>query len=712
MSLSLTIGRSPSEAFAASDARAYLAAAALADGLAAGDVVELRTARGRTTLARLAVDEAAPPAALLLDRYQRQALKARLGEPVTVERIAAPPVRHITLQPAVDVWGAHHLEEHLRASFAARATPVAVGSVLFCQFHDSIAGTSYRVLEVRDAPGVITDTTGITIEYENSHTPDALAEVTFEDVGGLDRQIQLVRELVQLPLQYPHVYRQLGIAAPRGILFYGPPGAGKTHLARAVANEVDARFYYINGPDVVGTMYGETESNLRRMFAEATHHAPSVVLIDEIDALAPKRGETGAHSDTRAVTQLLSLMDGLKRVDGVIIIGTTNRPEAIDLALRRPGRFDREIFIGPPNTQGRQAILEIHTREMPLSAAAHDDLPRVARNTPGFVGADLMELCREAGLSALRRTVHLDNGRLASTALDPAAIRIEPCDFDSALTRIRPSALREALVTIPDVSWDDVGGLEPQKARLRELIARPLQQRREYQALGVNPSTGILLHGPPGTGKTLLARAIAHECGVNFLPVEGPEIFTKWLGESEETIRHIFRVARQLAPTIVFFDQLDALAPRRGRDTGSQTTERVVNQLLAEMDGIEPLSEVLVLGATNRLDLIDPSVLRPGRFSTHLLVPLPDDDERAAILRVMLRGVPLAASTTVEALVDYLVPLTTGLAGADLRLLCDEAKLLAMQDAAADAAVQLALDHFAAALDRTRRPVEDGLTVQ
>jgi transitional endoplasmic reticulum ATPase len=339
---------------------------------------------------------------------------------------------------------------------------------------------------------------------------------------------------------------------------------------------------------------------------------------------------------------------------------------------------------------------------MPLSEATHDYLPQVARSTPGYVGADVMELCREAGLSALRRHTPMDRRRIGASEFDPRDIHIEPHDFDTALTRIRPSALREALVTIPDVSWDDVGGLEPQKARLRELIGRPLQNRRNYEELGVSPATGILLYGPPGSGKTLLARAIAHECGVNFLPVEGPEIFTKWLGESEETIRHIFRVARQLAPTIVFFDQLDALAPQRGRDLGSQTTERVVNQLLTELDGIEPRSEVIVLGATNRLDLIDSSILRPGRLSTHILVPLPEDADRAAILRIQLRNAPLAPDTTPDQVVEHLVPRTAGYSGADLRLACDEAKLLAMQAESSDGEVALTLTHFAEALARVQ----------
>jgi transitional endoplasmic reticulum ATPase len=702
--LTLKIARSPLEVDEASDCRCYVDASVLSGELRADAVVQLRTERDRTTLARLTVAENVPDGAIQLDRYLRQALKSRIGERIAVEPAEAEPVRQATLLPAVDVWGAHHLEDHLRESFGSRKAPIAINSVLYCQFKDSIAGTHYKVIDVKDGPGIITEATDLRVEYGSTSTTDAIGEVSFADVGGLERQIELVRELVQLPLQFPQVYRQLGISAPRGILFYGPPGSGKTHLARAVANEVDARFFYINGPEIVGTLYGETEGNLRKIFAEATHHAPSVILIDEVDALAPKRGETGAHSDTRAVTQLLSLMDGMTRVDGVIVIGTTNRIDSIDMALRRPGRFDREIFIGPPSTEGRMAILEIHSREMPLSEQTHNYLPQVARTTPGFVGADLMELCREAGLSALRRHTPTEERGFGGKQPDPRAIYIEPQDFDSALTRIRPSAMREALVTIPDVSWDDVGGLEKQKSRLRELIGRPLSSRHDFDKMGVSPATGILLYGPPGTGKTLLARAIAHECGVNFLPVEGPEIFTKWLGESEETIRHIFRVARQLAPTIIFFDQLDALAPKRGRDLGSQTTERVVNQLLTELDGIEPRSEVIVLAATNRIDLIDPSVLRPGRLSTHILVPLPEDDDRAATLRIQLSNVPLADGTTADDIISYLVPRTAGYSGADLRMVGDEAKLLAMQEATEeDAVVALTREHFVEALTRVQR---------
>jgi transitional endoplasmic reticulum ATPase len=516
------------------------------------------------------------------------------------------------------------------------------------------------------------------LHYHDAHVPEGVFDVTFEDVGGLDKQIRLIRELVQLPLKYPHVYRHLGINPPRGIILYGPPGAGKTHLVRAVANEVEARFYYINGPDVIGTYTGETEANLRRMFNEASHHSPSIIFIDELDAMAPKRGETGAHSDTRAVTQLLALMDGLKRVDAVIVIGTTNRLDAVDAAFRRPGRFDREIFVGPPDVAGRRQILEIHTREMPLSDDAQNFLDEIARRTHGFLGADLMELCRDAGLSRLRRSAGNLADHRAAFRIPLQDMRVEAEDFELALSQTRPSALRETLITIPDVSWRDIGGLAAAKERLRETVELPLRHPQLLSASGLPPHVGALLFGPPGTGKTLLAKAIANECGINFIAVDGPEIFTKWLGESEEGVRQIFRIARQVAPAVVFFDQLEAIAPVRGTHSGAMTTDRVVSQLLAELDGVEQLSRVIVLGATNRIDLIDPSVLRPGRFGMHIAVNLPDAEERREILKICLsKGSQQIAA--LDEIVAAMTPVTDGFSGAELRQLCDNAKRIAMK---------------------------------
>jgi transitional endoplasmic reticulum ATPase len=670
------------------------------NGLEADGIVRIATERGRSLLARL--DRPAPEDAgsgvVRMDRFLRQALKAHLNETVEIEPAELAPAKRVELNPAIDVSTAHDLLPHLKKSMVESRTPASVGAILYIPFAGSQAGTTYEVLRLPDGPGIVTEASDVTLHFHDAHVPEGTFDVTFEDVGGLNRQIKVVRELVQLPLKFPHVYRQLGINPPRGIILYGPPGAGKTHLARAVANEVEAHFYYINGPDIIGTYAGETEGNLRRIFGEAAHHAPSIIFIDELDALAPKRGETGAHGDVRAVTQLLSLMDGLLRVDSVIVIGTTNRIDSVDAAFRRPGRFDREIFIGPPDTQGRREILDIQTREMPLTEAALGYLDEVAQQTHGFVGADLMELCREAGLSALRRsTLALDHARAAFRTEIPN-LRVDREDFEAATAQVRPSAMRETLISVPDVSWRDVGGLDAVKARLQELMEHPLRNPHLLAAAGLTPHVGVLLYGPPGTGKTLLAKALANECGVNFIAVDGPELFTKWLGESEEGVRHIFRIARQVAPTVVFFDQLDSIAPIRGAHEGTMTTERVVNQLLAELDGVEQLSRVIVIGATNRIDLVDPSILRPGRFGVHIHVPLPDAADRREILRVNLTGKAFPAPPDLEAIVAALAPRTEGFSGARIRQLCQEAKRMAIRAANFAHAAPPTLDQALAAL--------------
>jgi transitional endoplasmic reticulum ATPase len=415
------------------------------------------------------------------------------------------------------------------------------------------------------------------------------------------------------------------------------------------------------------------------MFNEAGHHAPSIIFIDELDAMAPKRGETGAHTDTRAVTQLLALMDGLKRVDSVIVIGTTNRIDSVDAAFRRPGRFDREIFVGPPDAQGRREVLEIHSREMPLSDEAQGFLDEVARRTHGFLGADLMELCRDAGLSALRRGAGNLQDPHAAFRIPLEALRVEREDFETALSAVHPSALREAIVSIPDVSWNDIGGLERVKHELQELVELPLRNPQLLTASGLPSHVGALIYGPPGTGKTLLAKALANECGVNFIAVDGPELFTKWLGDTEDEVRQIFRIARQVAPAVLFFDQLEAIAPVRGVHSGAMTTDRVVSQLLAELDGVEQLSRVVVIGATNRIDLIDPSILRPGRFGAHIATAMPDEEERRKILRVCLRSRDSGAESGVEEIVKAVAPLTKEFSGAMLRHLCDNAKRIALK---------------------------------
>jgi transitional endoplasmic reticulum ATPase len=708
MAIKLSVERLKSELTnAASRSLAHIDPAVLeAHGLQAGAVIKISTDFTRHPIpARIGecYEEDRGSGTIRLDRFLRTALKAKINQEVEIELVATvPELVSVTLMPPIDVSTAHHLNHHLQESFIANRTPLGRGSVVYATFHDSVAGTTYKVIKAEPEIGEVTASTKIHVDVPSGGIK-VDEDVTFEDVGGMQKEIKLVRELVQLPLQFPQVYRQLGILPPRGIIFYGPPGSGKTYLARAIANEVRAGFYYVNGPDVVGTMYGETEANLRKIFAEAAHHAPSIVLIDELDAIAPHREKSGAQSDVRMVTQLLSLLDGLMKVDGVVVIGTTNRVDAIDVALRRPGRFDREIFIGPPSAAGRLDILKIHSREMPLTPQASRHLDDVASVSHGFVGADLMELCREAGLNALRRSSSGLLDHLAAFRFQESMLEVDARDFDAALTKVRPSAIREAFVTIPNVGWDDVGGLAEIKEQLRNVVERPLKEPEVFRNVGVTPPTGILLCGPPGTGKTLVAQALAKSCGVNFLAMDGPEVFTKWLGESEEAIRHIFRVARQLAPSIIFFDQLDALAPLRGTDSGSRTTERVVNQLLAELDGMESAQgNVIVIAATNRLDLVDPSVLRPGRLGTHFHLPLPSQEDRIEIFEKETRGLGFRGQG--EQLLANLARQTPGCSGADIHAFCVQARMNAFKRGDYREMPPLAEADFAAAIRQLGSP--------
>lgn len=670
-------------------------------GLQVGDIVMLKSYRGREVLVRLSdpLPEDSGTNIIRLERFTKQALKAKLNETIEAKEFPCDPVKKVVLIPAIDVTTAHDLEPHIRETLVKNRTPVAIDSVLYINFPHSTAGITYSVHDLEDGPGIITADTEIKLDFHEAHVVEGAVDVTFEDVGGLEDQIRLVREFVQLPLQIPYAYNQVGIKAPRGIIFYGPPGTGKTLLARAVANEVGARFFFINGPDIIGTLSGETEGNLRRIFNEAAHHAPSIIIIDEVDAIAPKRGTAGTLSDTRAVTVLLSAMDGMQKVTGVIVVGTSNRVDAIDVALRRPGRFDREIFFPPPDAKGRLEILEIHAREMPLDQDAVDYLPELAKVTHGFVGADLMEVCREAGLQALRRNSEFLRDYKKALRFETKKISVNRESFEYALQKTRPSAMREVLVTIPSVRWQDVGGLVAIKERLRELIEMPLKKAEVFQEMHMTPENGILLHGPSGTGKTLLAKAVANECGINFISVEGPEIFGQWLGESEETLRHIFTVARQTAPTIIFFDQIEAVAATRDVASESKTTERVVSQLLTELDGIEARSHVIVLAATNRMDMVDKSILRSGRFGTHIYIPLPNEEERAEILKIHLGEVPLSPEIVLEDLLTYLAKKTAGFSGAQLKNLCDEAKMQSLRSCKFEFARSLTEDCFEKALE-------------
>ena len=625
-------------------------------GLKPGDVLRAATFR-REILIR--VDEPNPEdrgsGQIRLDRFQRQALGARLYSSVELSRENAQAVTKVRLQPAVDLGStsAHHVEQHLKEELLEQRSPVTKGQLLFLHFHHSVAGTLFQVVEVKPAAGVVSAETDVVLDSApDGFKGNVALEVSFDELGGLDREIAMVRETVQLPLQFPGIYRQVGIPPVRGVILYGPPGTGKTLLARATANEVNAQFFHINGPEIVGTTYGESEGNLRRIFGEAVHHAPSVIFIDELDAIAPKRGESGSHADTRLVTQLLSLMDGLTQVDGVVILATTNRLETVDTALRRPGRFDYEIYIGPPSATGREQILKIHTREMPLDRGARESLVEIAADTPGFVGADLMALCREAGMHALRR--HRPALSSLPSQWQPETLRVTREDLIAARRRSRPSAARATLVAIPDEGFDRIAGLDTIKTRLLQLIIEPLRAANA-------PLDHVLLHGPSGTGKSLLARAVAKEAGVNLIMVGGPELFSKWLGESEEAVRHVFKLARELSPCVIFFDQLDAVAPVRGRSAGTWTTERVVHQLLAEIDELGVDTPISVIAATNRVDLVDDALLQPGRLGTHIELGMPDAATRNALL-LMLLGKRIASVNSLL----HLAKLTEGWTGAGL----------------------------------------------
>jgi transitional endoplasmic reticulum ATPase len=650
-------------------------------------------------------------------------LKAYPHEEVTVEKVDLQTAQQVVLVPSVDLSGRSTpaLVQELRQLLGDAGTPVRSGMLLYLKLADSLAGMTWEVHDVYGTEGIIRPETAIYVAYgedhqhaqdtdhQHAHGPqgDRVLDTTYEDVGGLSEQIAAVREFVELPLIFPQVYRQLGITPPRGVIFFGAPGTGKTLLARSVANEIHARFFYINGPEIVGTYGGQTEENLRKIFGEASLNPPSIIFIDELDAIAPIRGTTTTLGDTRAVTQLLALMDGLNRAEGVMVIGTTNRIDSIDPALRRAGRFDREVHFATPSAAAREEILRVHTREMSLSDDAIDALPDVARRAYGFVGADLMELSREAGLGTLRRAsqAFLLNPSAASYPSSEELV-VTRADFETALSQIHPSSLRESLITFPTVQWSDVGGLEHITKRLRDLVERPLKRPRLFARLGLPTNLGVLLYGPPGTGKTLLAKAIARETGVNFIAVQGPELFSQWLGESEGSVRHVFNVARRASPCIVFFDQLDAIAPRRTAAAASGASQRVVNQLLAELDGMDPLSQVIVVGATNRASAVDPAALRPGRFGVHLHVGLPSDDDRAAILTVHLRGAALDPEADLAELVAQLVPMTTGFSGADLAFMAYRAKLQALDERDYQGEPELAVRHFRAIVGEFGR-VED-----
>ena len=501
-----------------------------------------------------------------------------------------------------------------------------------------------------------------------------LVDVSYEDIGGLKEEVKKVREMIEIPLKRPELFEKLGIAPPKGVLMHGPPGTGKTLLAKAVASESDAHFIAINGPEIMSKYVGGSEENLREYFEEAEENSPSIIFIDELDAIAPKREETNGEVERRTVAQLLTLMDGLKSRGQVVVIGATNRPDSLDPALRRPGRFDREIEIGVPDSEERKEVLEIHTRNMPLSEDV--DLDKIANTTHGFVGADLESLCKEAAMRVVRRILpEIQNDEeIPKEVMEKIVVTGD--DFKNAQKEIQPSALREVLVQIPDIKWDDIGGLEDVKQELKEAVEWPLKHPETFQRLGIRPPKGTLLYGIPGTGKTLLAKAVASESEANFISVKGPELLSKWVGESEKGVREVFRKAKQAAPTVIFFDEVDAIASTRsGNDTDSGVTKRVVNQLLTEMDGLEELEDVAIIAATNRPDILDAGLMRPGRFDRHIQVGEPDEETRLAIFKVHTKDMPLAKDVDLKKLAKN----TEGYVGADIESVCREAAMLTLR---------------------------------
>ncbi|MGZ7049728.1 MAG: CDC48 family AAA ATPase, partial [Methanobacterium sp.] len=514
-----------------------------------------------------------------------------------------------------------------------------------------------------------------TVDVSKLEGVKTFVDVTYEDIGGLKEEVKKVREMIEIPLKRPELFERLGISPPKGVLMHGPPGTGKTLLAKAVANESDSYFITINGPEIMSKYVGGSEERLREIFEEAEENAPSIVFIDEIDAIAPKREEVTGEVERRTVAQLLTLMDGLKARGQVMVIGATNRVDALDPAIRRPGRLDREIEIGVPDKDGRKEVLQIHTRGMPMEEDV--DLDEISEVTYGFVGADLESLAKEAAMRVLRRIlpeIKSDEEEIPKEVLQK--IIVKKSDFKEALKEIQPSALREVLVQVPDIKWGDIGGLENAKQELQEAVEWPLKYPENFEKFGVRPPKGVLIYGPPGTGKTLLAKAVANESDSNFIAVKGPELLSKWVGESEKGVREIFRKARQTAPTVIFFDEIDSIASTRGGGaTDSGVTQRVVNQLLTEIDGMEELQDVAVIAATNRVDILDPALIRAGRFDRHIKVEEPDADARLAIFKVHTKDMPLAADVDL----DYLAKNTEGYSGADIEAVCREAVMLTLR---------------------------------
>jgi transitional endoplasmic reticulum ATPase len=642
-------------------------------GISAGDVIEIVGKRNTAAIAWPAYSEDQNRETIRIDGFTRKNAGVAINELVMVRTAKVSNAITVVLAPIdmklnVDEDFTNFVKNRLM-----ERTFVEGDTTLVMMLGHAIP---FRVTKARPN-GIVRINHGTNIQILAEPAPEAkgVPRTTYEDIGGLHEEIQRIREMVELPLRHPELFQRLGIEPPKGVMLHGPPGCGKTLLARAVANESEANFYSINGPEIMSKFYGESEARLREMFQQAQKNSPSIIFIDELDAIAPKREEVTGEVERRVVAQLLALMDGLTGRGNLIVIGATNRPEALDPALRRPGRFDREIEIGVPDKKGRFEILQIHTRGMPLSKDV--DLKKLSEMSHGYTGADLSALGRETAMKALRRylpEINLEDERVPPKVLEKMEVRME--DFLNAYREVTPTAMREVYIEIPTVRWTDIGGLKDVKEELMEAVEWPLKTPGVFKRIGIRAPKGILLYGPPGCGKTLLGRAVATESEANFITIKGPEIFSKWVGESEKAIREVFRKARMSSPTVIFFDEFDSLVPGRGMGyADSGVTERVISQILTEMDGIISLEDVVIIAATNRPDIVDPAILRPGRFDRLIYVPEPEQESRLEIFKIYTKDMPLAK----EVNLSQLALMTKKYSGADIEAVCREAGLNALR---------------------------------
>lgn len=687
-----------------------------------GDILEIEGNRQTVGIVDRAYPTDVGQAIIRMDGILRRNAKTGIGEKVKVRKADVAEAVSISIAPAQKGVMIQADPEVFKRGLLGRAMVkgdlVALGGAkrrrktltgspfedIFDVFEQGFMGNfalgALKFIVVSTSPKkpvIITEETQVNVNPKAVEVvEEKVPDVTYEDIGGLEDEIKKIREMVEIPLKHPELFYKLGIEPPKGVLLHGPPGSGKTLLARVVANESDANFILLNGPEIMNKFYGESEKRVREIFEDAEKAAPSIIFIDEIDAIAPKREEVHGEVERRVVSQLLTMMDGLKSRGKVVVIGATNRPNALDPALRRPGRFDREIVIGVPTQKGRLEILKIHTRNMPL--AKNVKLKSIAEITHGFVGADLAALCKEAAMNVLRKVLPdislKEKKPIPQDIIEKLQITSE--DFKEALKMVRPSALREVFIEVPDISYEDIGGLKDVKQELIEAVEWPVKYPKEFTRLGIRPPKGILLYGPPGTGKTMLAKAVAHESEANFILVKGPELIDKFVGESEKGVRKVFEKARQAAPSIIFFDEIDSLAPRRGSEEGVKVTERIVNTFLSEMDGLEELTDVVVIAATNRPDMLDSALLRPGRFDRIILTIPPGNEAREAIFRIHTKKIPLAKDVNIKKLAEE----TEGYVGADIQSVCREAAMLSLREDIK--AQEVKKKHFEEAIKKVR----------